>query len=68
VSGVLQLNVQLPAGTNGVVPLQLKIGDAGTPVGLTIAVRRRNIDSTGRTCIVRHVTSRDGAELSDYNE
>jgi uncharacterized protein (TIGR03437 family) len=39
VSGVLQLNVQLPAGINGVVPLQLKIGDAGTPVGLTIAVR-----------------------------
>jgi uncharacterized protein (TIGR03437 family) len=39
VAGVLQVNVQIPAGLNGTVPLKLQIGDASTPAGLTISVR-----------------------------
>jgi uncharacterized protein (TIGR03437 family) len=39
VAGVLQVNVQIPAGVSGVVPIQLKIGDATTPEGRTVAVR-----------------------------
>jgi uncharacterized protein (TIGR03437 family) len=38
VAGVLQVNVQIPPGVTGTVPLQLKIGDATTPAGLTIYV------------------------------
>ena len=38
VSGVLQLNVQIPACVSGVVPLQVKVGDGATPAGLTVAV------------------------------
>lgn len=39
VAGVLQVNVQIPAGVSGTVPLQLKIGDTVTPTGLSISVR-----------------------------
>jgi uncharacterized protein (TIGR03437 family) len=39
VAGVMQLNVRIPAGLRGTVPLQLKIGEAATPTGLNIFVR-----------------------------
>jgi uncharacterized protein (TIGR03437 family) len=39
VAGVLQINVQIPPGVHGTVPLQIKIGDATTPDGLMITVR-----------------------------
>ena len=39
VAGVLQVNVQIPAGVHGTVSLQIKIGDAMTPAGLKISVR-----------------------------
>ncbi len=39
VSGVLQLNVQIPVGVTGAVPLQLQIGDATLPSPLTVFVR-----------------------------
>ena len=38
VAGVLQVNVQIPAGLSGTLPLQLIIGNASTPSGLAIAV------------------------------
>jgi uncharacterized protein (TIGR03437 family) len=38
VASVLQVNVQIPLGVTGRVPLQLNIGDATTPAGLTIYV------------------------------
>jgi uncharacterized protein (TIGR03437 family) len=38
VAGVLQINAQIPAGVSGAVPLQLQIGDAVTPAGLTVWV------------------------------
>jgi uncharacterized protein (TIGR03437 family) len=39
VSGVLQLNVQIPAGVTGTIPISVKIGDAATPTGLNVTVR-----------------------------
>lgn len=39
VSGVFQLNVTIPAGLNGTLPIQVKIGEATTPAGLNISVR-----------------------------
>ncbi len=39
VSGVLQLNVTIPAGVTGTVPISVKIGDAATPAGLNVTVR-----------------------------
>jgi uncharacterized protein (TIGR03437 family) len=39
VSGVLQVNVQLPAGLRGTQPLQLRIGSAVTPTGLNVSIR-----------------------------
>jgi uncharacterized protein (TIGR03437 family) len=36
VAGVLQVNVQIPKGLTGSLPLQLKIGNATTPSGLTV--------------------------------
>jgi len=39
VSGVLQLNVTIPAGVSGTQPISVKIGDATTPTGLNIFVR-----------------------------
>jgi uncharacterized protein (TIGR03437 family) len=38
VAGVLQVNVQIPQGLTGSLALQLKIGTATTPVGLTVYV------------------------------
>ncbi len=39
VSGVLQVNVKIPAGVSGTVALQLRIGDAATPTGINVTVR-----------------------------
>ncbi len=39
VTGVLQLNIQLPPGVTGNVPLQIKIGEATTPVGPRVVIR-----------------------------
>ena len=39
VSGVLQVNVQLPAGLRGTQPLQLRIGSATTPTGINVTIR-----------------------------
>lgn len=39
VSGVLQLNVTIPAGVTGTVPISVKIGEAATPAGLNVVVR-----------------------------
>jgi uncharacterized protein (TIGR03437 family) len=39
VAGVLQVNLQIPAGVSGTVPLKLTIGTASTPTGLTISAR-----------------------------
>jgi uncharacterized protein (TIGR03437 family) len=39
VSGVLQVNVQIPGDLSGTLPLQLQIGTATTPAGLTVSVR-----------------------------
>lgn len=39
VAGVLQVNVQIPAGISGTAPIQLSIGNASTPPGLTVSVR-----------------------------
>ncbi len=39
VAGVLQVNVEIPPGVHGTVPLEIKIGDAVTPPGLMITVR-----------------------------
>ncbi len=38
VAGVLQVNVQIPPGLTGTLPLQLKIGTATTPAGLNVYV------------------------------
>jgi uncharacterized protein (TIGR03437 family) len=38
VAGVLQVDVQVPAGVTGVVPLQMKIGTASTPAGVNVSV------------------------------
>jgi uncharacterized protein (TIGR03437 family) len=38
VAGVLQVDIQIPAGVSGTVPLQLTIGTASTPSGLTVTV------------------------------
>jgi uncharacterized protein (TIGR03437 family) len=38
VAGVLQVDIQIPAGVTGTVPLQLFVGTTGTPSGLTIRV------------------------------
>ncbi len=39
VSGVLQLNVRLPQGVTGTLPLVLRIGEATTPAGINVTVR-----------------------------
>lgn len=40
IAGVLQVNVQIPSGLpDGTVPLEVQIGDAVTPAGLTVSVR-----------------------------
>ncbi len=39
VSGVLQLNVTIPEGATGTLPLSVKIGDATTPAGINVFVR-----------------------------
>lgn len=39
VAGVLQLNIRIPEGVRGTVPLQLRIGEAATPTGLNVTVR-----------------------------
>lgn len=39
VAGVMQINLRIPAGLRGTVPLQLKIGETATPAGLNIFVR-----------------------------
>jgi uncharacterized protein (TIGR03437 family) len=39
VAGVLQVNVQIPAGVHGTVPLQLRIGNSVTPTGLSISAQ-----------------------------
>jgi uncharacterized protein (TIGR03437 family) len=39
VSGVLQVNVRIPAGVTGTAALQLKIGNATTPTGINVTVR-----------------------------
>jgi uncharacterized protein (TIGR03437 family) len=38
VAGVLQVDVQIPAGLSGTVPIQLSVGTESTPSGLTISV------------------------------
>jgi len=37
-AGVLQVDVQIPAGVTGTVPIQLKVGTASTPPGLTVTI------------------------------
>jgi len=39
VAGVMQINLRVPAGLRGTVPLQIKIGDATTPAGLNVFIR-----------------------------
>jgi uncharacterized protein (TIGR03437 family) len=39
VAGVLQVNVQLPAGLRGTLPIQVRIGTASTPTGTNVYVR-----------------------------
>jgi len=39
VSGVLQVNVKIPAGVTGTVAFQLRIGEATTPTGINVTVR-----------------------------
>jgi uncharacterized protein (TIGR03437 family) len=39
VAGVLQVDVQVPAGVTGTVPLVLTIGDASTPAGTMVTVQ-----------------------------
>ena len=39
VSGVLQVNVQLPAALRGTQALQLRIGSATTPTGINVSIR-----------------------------
>jgi len=39
VSGVLQLNVTIPAGVSGTVPLVIRVGEAATPAGLNVNVQ-----------------------------
>ena len=39
VAGVFQVDVQIPAGVSGTVPIELTVGDASTPVGPTITVK-----------------------------
>ena len=39
VAGVLQVDVQIPAGVHGTVPIQLTVGTTSTPVGLTVSVQ-----------------------------
>jgi uncharacterized protein (TIGR03437 family) len=39
VAGVLQINVQIPSGLSGTVPLQVKVGNSTTPAGLNVSVR-----------------------------
>jgi len=38
VAGVLQVDIQIPAGVSGTVPLELFVGTASTPAGLTVTV------------------------------
>jgi uncharacterized protein (TIGR03437 family) len=39
VAGVFQVNVSIPAGVKGTVPIELTVGDASTPVGPTITIK-----------------------------
>lgn len=39
VSGVLQLNITIPEGVTGTLPISVKVGDAATPAGLNVVVR-----------------------------
>jgi len=39
VAGVLQVDVQIPAGVTGTVPLQLSVGNNSTPAGLMVTVQ-----------------------------
>jgi uncharacterized protein (TIGR03437 family) len=39
VAGVLQVDLQIPPGVSGTVPLQLIVGTGSTPAGLTVTVR-----------------------------
>jgi uncharacterized protein (TIGR03437 family) len=38
VAGVLQVDIQIPAGVSGTVPLELTVGTASTPSGLTVSI------------------------------
>jgi uncharacterized protein (TIGR03437 family) len=38
-AGVLQVDLQIPPGVSGTVPLQLIVGTGSTPAGLTVTVR-----------------------------
>lgn len=37
-AGVLQVNVLIPAGVTGTVPIQLNVGNASTPANLTVTI------------------------------
>jgi uncharacterized protein (TIGR03437 family) len=39
VSGVFQMNIQLPPGLTGTVTLEVRIGTAATPSGVTVSIR-----------------------------
>ncbi len=39
VAGVMQINVSIPAGLTGTLPLQIKVGEASSPTGTNISVR-----------------------------
>ena len=39
VAGVLQVDLQIPSGVSGTVPLQLIVGTGSTPAGITVTVR-----------------------------
>jgi uncharacterized protein (TIGR03437 family) len=38
VAGVLQVDIQIPAGVSGTVPIELTVGTASTPSGLTVSI------------------------------
>jgi uncharacterized protein (TIGR03437 family) len=38
VAGVLQLDVQIPTGVTGTVPIQVTVGTASTPSGLNVSI------------------------------
>jgi uncharacterized protein (TIGR03437 family) len=55
VEGVTQVNLQIPAGLNGSVAIQLAVGGANTQSGTTIWVT----DPSAPQTLVRHVTVRE---------